>query len=456
MVAVLMNSNLNVIPLVKSLFQEVPKPVGYMLSKVPYRLRPGIGSSYALRVREIAAFERMSIESRKSFILARVKVLVRHAMGVPFYRELYESCGVTWKDIRTFEDISKLPIVTKEMLRSTPVEGRSTKARGRYLTNTGGSSGATLNFYLSPGVIPNEWAHMHTIWSKLGYDQSMLKMTFGGRSLGDKGFAYDGLRHQYSVNVYKEFSELLPELRKILKSERIRYLHGYPSALADFAVNCAQQAPDVTRILNKTLRGVFLGSEYPAPRYRDQIESVFGIPSISWYGHTERAILAWEKHENFVYHPFMTYGYCELVPNQETGGWKLIGTSYGNLASPFIRYDTGDDVEPVEVRDNLLVSFRIRSGRLGDFVIDRKGLRIPLTALIFGRHHRLFDISLFIQVRQEEMGEITVIVTPKNAISPEFRFEDWFDSSGLDMNIRFQVVDHPILSPSGKLVLKVI
>jgi len=207
--------------------------------------------------------------------------------------------------------------------------------------------------------------------------------------------------------------------------------------------------------LRTTLQGAFLSSEYPAPMYRDRIEEVFGIPTVSWYGHTERAILAWEKKEKFVYHPFQTYGYCELIPNSETGGWKLIGTSYNNFASPFIRYDTGDDVEPVEIIDGLLISFRVRSGRLGEFVLDRKGVKIPLTAIIFGRHHPLFDISLFIQVHQKHEGHMTVIVTPKEKLSPDFKFKDWFDSSGLDLDIDFKIVEKPILSPSGKVTLKI-
>jgi len=444
-----------VIPYLKSLLQEVPKPIGSLLSKIPYRLQPVIGPIYTLHQKEIASFDSKDIVSQKSFVLAKIQNVLRHAAQVPFYRNLYAFCGVKPEDVSSFSDFEKLPIVTKEMLRAVPLEQRSAKALGRYTTNTGGSSGSTLTFYITPNLIPNEWAHMHTIWSKLGYEQSMLKMTYGGRNLAGKSIVYDGLRNQFSVNVYKGFKSILKELRTTLKREKVYYLHGYPSALAEFATNCDQHAPDLVRILRRTLRGAFLGSEFPALVYRNRIESVFGIPTVSWYGHTERAILAWEKKEKFVYHPFQTYGYCEVIPNDDTGGWKLIGTSYGNFASPFIRYDTGDDVEPIEVEDGLLLSFRIRSGRLGEFVVDRHGTKIPLTALIFGRHHRLFDIAAFIQVRQDVTGAMTVIVTPKEKFLSGIFFDNWFDNAGLDMKITFQVVEKPILSASGKVKLKV-
>lgn len=447
---------MHIIPLIKTSFQNIPYPVGCLLAKIPYRMRPWIGHFYRENQSRILAFEKMNTEQKQNYIVDRMRKVITNSMKIPFYRKLYADHGVRPENIHDYSDIARLPIVSKEMLRNIPLEERSFRAPGRYVVNTGGSSGATLDFYITPAQIPVEWAHMHTIWAKYGYKQSALKIGFGGRNLGNKSIVYDGLRHQHTINVYTDFKCILPALRKVVAKGNVRYLHGYPSAMAEFAENCMRLAPDVVESLRYSLCGAFLGSEYPAESYRLKIESVFDIPTISWYGHTERAILAWEKQEKYVYYPFQTYGYCEVVPNPETGGWKLIGTSYGNSASPFIRYDTGDDVEPVEIRDGLLQSFRIRSGRIGEFVLDRQGVKIPLTALIFGRHHRLFDIAQFVQVQQTTSGEMTVIVTIKGDIPRGFVFSEWFDNTGLDMKIQFRAVDKPILSPSGKVTLKVL
>ena len=442
--------------LIKSYIQKTPRSVGIVLAKIPYQMRPGIGAAYTRQNKLIHSFETMETSAQQAFIIDRVQKAVSAAMRTPFYRKIYQSAGLTSSDIQNFSDISRLPVVTKEMLRESPIDHRSNPVPGRYIANTGGSSGSPLNFYILPGLIPIEWAHMHTIWSKLGFDQSMLKLVFAGRNTGQqRSIEYDGLRHSYAVSVYKGFEHILPELSAVLKKDKIYYLHGYPSALAEFAQNMENFEPNLVKILQKTLRGAFLGSEYPATMYRDRIESIFKIPTVSWYGHTERAILAWEKEEKFIYHPFQTYGYCEVVPNEETGGWRLIGTSYANTASPFVRYDTGDDVEPVEIQDGILRSFCIRTGRIGEYVKDKKGVKIPLTALIFGRHHPLFDIAMFIQVRQIKNGEISIIVTPKNEIPSDFVFDQWFDSTGIDMKVNYELVEKPILSPAGKVTLKV-
>ena len=443
------------IPYIKSLFQSIPKPVGTLVSKVPYQMRPGIGFSYAQKKKLIHQFEFMDGTVQKELILSRVREVAGKAMNVPFYRDLYSSHGIKLDEIQSFSDITSLPIVTKDMLNEFDIEQRSRTFRGRYKANTGGTSGKTLSFYITPGLIPNEWAHMHTIWEKLGFRQDHLKLGFGGQNLGAKALVYDGLRHSYAVNAYKPFDEILHHLNIVVRNNDIKYLHGYPSALAEFARNLFENAPGLLDALKKKLQGIFLGSEYPAPVYRQEIEKAFLAPSVSWYGHTERAVLAWEKHEPYVYHPFQTYGYCEAVKNEETGTWRLIATSYYNFVSPFIRYDTGDEIEPVEIEDGILRSFKITAGRVGDYVIDSFGSKIPLTALIFGRHHAVFDIARFVQVRQEKAGEMSVLITPKADFPNDFVFDQWFDRSSLSMKVDYEILPEPIRTALGKVPLKV-
>jgi len=443
------------ISFIKSVLQDIPKPIGIVISKIPYDKRPLLGKKYKDSMLLIREFENHSVGSKKDFIVFKMRDIVKYAMQIPFYKELYENHKICYKDINTFEDISSLPIITKSMLREYSLENRSKDVKGRYVVNTGGSSGSTLDFYILPSHIPNEWAHMHTIWDKYNYDVSKLKFTFSGRNLGKKNLRYDGLRHQYTINVYNNYQNMIPELKKICKNNKISYLHGYPSALAEFADYLYDNAPELVENLSKTLEGAFFSSEYPAKVYRSKVESVFNIPTVSWYGHTERAILAWEKKEQFVYYPFHTYGLCETIKNDVTGGYNLVGTSFHNYASPFIRYDTEDDVDPVIMKENLLESFKVRDGRIGEFVLDQNGKKIPLTALIFGRHHKIFNIAKHIQVYQKDCGEMTVLATLKDKLPEKFKFEDWFDSKGLNMAIGFKLLDKPKLTSSGKVTLKV-
>ena len=447
---------MSVTPALKQFVQDVPAPVGRLLARIPPRVLPYLGRRYSRGKREIMAFEALGLEAKEEFVFARVRNVVAHAFKqVPFYERHYAEAGFQLEDLKSFKDISRIPIVTKEDLREADLEDRSAAERGRYVENTGGSSGSPLSFYVSPLQIPIEWAHMHSVWEMLGYRPSDSKLVFGGRNLGGSALLYDGLRNSYVLSVYTGIDSARDGLIRILRRRSIRYLHGYPSAMYQFTQYCEDSDPDLLRLLRESLVGALLGSEFPAPLYRERIERVFRIPSVSWYGHTERAILAREKTRPFLYEPFQTYGLCEVVDNPATGGGRLIGTSYLNKASPFIRYDTGDDVEKVESQGGLLKSFSIRDGRRGEFVEDRNHVRIPLTGLIFGRHHSGFAMANFVQVRQHHPGQMTLLITPRKRVAPGVNLSDWFDMTGIAMRVDYEILDSPVISPSGKVMLKV-
>ena len=133
---------------------------------------------------------------------------------------------------------------------------------------------------------------------------------------------------------------------------------------------------------------------------------------------------------------------------------RLLGTSFHNCDMPLIRYDTGDLVDPLETTAHgVCTAFAVAAGRSGDFVTDRTGKEIPLTSLIFGRHHRAFEVAEHIQIHQERPGEAVIYLVKSGGIIPEP--EKLFDLSALDISFRVEQRQTPILTQSGKLKLKV-
>ena len=224
----------------------------------------------------------------------------------------------------------------------------------------------------------HEGIHMTTIWEKIGYKNSDLKLIMAGQNTVKNGIDFCFRSNSIRLDMYKEFGQLAPKLKEIAKKSPIRFLHGYPSLFYEFALYCDEQDHELREILRKSLKGAFLGSEYPHPKFRDKIESVFNIDSVNWYGHTEGAVLACEKKEKFRYYPFQTYGFAEM-----TNEGHLIGSTYYNKAAPFIRYDTEDIISDAEIKNGFLISFGIKDGRNGEFIIDKNGKKISLTGLDF-------------------------------------------------------------------------
>lgn len=439
---------------IKRTLKYIPWPIGVLISKVNFCYRPFLGKKYASTIHKIAEFEEMSLNCKQEYILSKINKSLRISLSIPYYRDLHNVLGISIDQVSSLSEFKALPIVNKKMLQECNIECRSVNCINRYKVNTGGSSGEPLGFYLTPNHTASEWAHMHTVWRKLNFSQDRLKLVFSGINIGNKCLVYDGLRHSYILNAYKSFNETFIDIEKIILKRKIEYLHGYPSMIFDFCCFLNDHSPETLTYLKRHLKGVFLGSEFPILDHRNTIEEILEVPTISWYGHTERSALAYEKEERYVYHVFQTYGYCEAVKN-ENGSYNLVVTSYSNKASPFIRYDTGDEIEPILVENGILKSFKIKGGRQGDYIFDKNKVKISLTALIFGRHHQLFEIARFVQVRQTQIGKIIFLITPGKLFPVNFNIDDWMDLSSIDIEYDYELLSSPKLSPLGKFLIKV-
>lgn len=397
----------------------------------------------------------MSGDERRERAFRRFRRVVAYAVeNNAFYRDFYSRHGFTLDELSGFDDIARVPVVQKDDLRRFALEERSSPHPSRMRVNTGGTSGQPLEFYLDADAFAREWAHMHTVWERIGYRQTDVKLTFRGKNLGKSVLRYNPVHNEYLVSAYHAPEDVCAAIEGIAKHRSIRFLHGYPSAIYEFTRYSEALAPDLLDRLRRSLQGILFGSEFPAPAYRSRIEKVFPVPTISWYGHSEMAVLAYERDEKFSYVPFYTYGMAEAVPYED--GYRLVGTSYDNVASPFIRYDTGDLIEPT-LRDGLLESFRVAAGRSGDFIIDRNGNRVSLTAFVFGRHHEIFGRARFVQVCQRHPGEATIRVAaePAARVQLDHDLHRLFDTSNIAVDFRFEVRDEPVRTAAGKVPLLV-
>lgn len=435
--------------LVKTHLTQLPYFVGKPISLIPYNYRPGLAGLYKKRALQIDLSEKMTVSQKKGFAFQRVKDIAVYAdQNIPFYRELYRSVDVQPERFTDFSNLQQLPVINKADLQAVSLEYRSAKTKGRTLVNTGGSSGHPLELYVEPTSIAHEWAHMHRIWQQIGFTQSDVKIVFGGRSNVQSIVQYDSARHQLNVDLYSGWEVIADRLLQVYKKFSPKYLHGYPSSIFDFVIWLDTNKHPLLPTLRNNIKGMFLGSEFPSPALRKIVEELLDCRGVSWYGHTERAVLAYEKATSGIYYPFLTYGLAESL-----GEGRLVCTSYYNKASPLIRYDTGDLIEPA-IKDGLIDSFKISEGREGEFILDKLGNKIFLTGLIFGRHHPLFDHARHIQIYQSAQGVAEVMITPRNTLS-SLEAAELFDASNVQLDFTFKIIPEAIRTKAGKVPLLV-
>ena len=149
----------------------------------------------------------------------RVRKLVKRAWNIPFYRERFEKAGVRPEDIRTGEDLCKLPVLTKDELREwMAAEASNGKYKNWIVDTTSGSTGKPLSVLFSP----REKAYMKANWVRVmlsaGYNpffgKTMSRVNAhdenaGGRDTFLQRFGI--MKHKY-VNQYGPEEEVIDEI----------------------------------------------------------------------------------------------------------------------------------------------------------------------------------------------------------------------------------------------------
>lgn len=429
------------------LAEKIPPSAGVMMNYIPFRIR--LGNDYTNYYQRAEKLMKSDYRTRNIFIIENFNKIFNHfRQNSPFYNYYLEQAGCNPPIIRSVQDIAILPLITKSSLREMPVETRTLLKHGLKQVNTGGTSGSPLSFFLENNFYSREWSHIHYMWKRIGYNPTKTKITIRGKNINDI-YSYRFNQNEFLINSYYSFkTKDYQTLLKVFKRYNTEFIHGYPSAIYNFLKEVSINAPFLLDFLKKNIKGIMFGSEYPSPHFRHYIEDLLTENTISWYGHTEGVILAGELDQKYVYVPFLSYGYTEAVKTDNL--YHLVGTSFDNYATPFIRYDTEDLINPKFDDNGILESFRITEGRLGEFVKDKNMKKISLTALIFGRHHKLFDKVNFIQVKQTEPGQIVVFYSNSTPIDNP---SDLFDSTNLNIDVIFEQIKEPYKTSFGKIPL---
>lgn len=431
----------------KVLAEKIPPKVGVPLNLVSFKMR--LGNDYENYFKLADKLINANDETQNIYIIKNFNKIFNHfKLNNKFYNQLLKKANTSLREVKELNEISDFPILNKALLREIPLGDRTILKYGFKKYNTGGTTGIPLSFYVEKNFYSREWAHMHYMWAKIGYNPTHTKITIRGKSL-DKIYLYNFNQNEFLINSYHSFSTKdYLDLLKVFKKFNTEFIHGYPSSIYYFLKEVSVQAPFLLDFLKKNIKGIMFGSEFPSPNFRNYIENLLTKNTISWYGHTEGVILAGELFQKYEYVPFLSYGYTEAV--KKDGYFHLVGTSFDNYAAPFIRYDTEDLINPNFSKNGLLESFEIKEGRLGEFVIDKNNKNISLTALIFGRHHKLFNHVDFIQVKQKVPGEIVVYYSNSSFIENP---AELFDSSNLNIDLVFQQIKEPFKTPLGKIPL---
>ncbi len=388
--------------------------------------------------------ETISPELIKEFQLNELRNILIHSFeNVPYYTKLFKSINFNPENVNSFEDINVIPFLTKDLIRRNFEDLKSLKKirGGSYSTTTSGSTGEPLKVFLDYESFFRETAFIYYYRRKLGYRFEDRVVTFRGIGFGDKLYSFNPVNNETIFSPFKLSAGNLNLYLEKINEIKPAYLNGYNSAIYYFAKLLSEN----NQSLDFQLKGIFLTSENISDSERLFVELFFKVKTITFYGHTERCVIAQEiKPGEYKFDPF--YGYTENL-NLHDDVLEIIGTGFMNKTMPLIRYRTNDTCHITE--DNMIFI----SGRrdINDFMLGINDEKITHPAL-----HILSDILVNVtnyQFIQERKGHAVLLIVPnkdfhqseipliKNAIERNMKGVIEFD---------IKISDKLTLSPGGK------
>jgi len=266
---------------------------------------------------------------------------------VPYYRDLMQKNRIRPDDIETFDDIKKLPILTKKDVLEAGITMVSTKYPRWLLrkAHTGGSTGTPLVVYRDLFSIGTEHAFVRRQWDWAGVGLSdRCAWLVAGRYLSPinqtngRLFAYDASMKELTLSCYHLCTENAERYLQAMIDYKVKAITGVSSSIYYLARMCLDLGVQIK------LSGAFTTSENLTKSMRSTIVEAFNCRVFDFYGAAERVCYI-HTCEHGSYHLISEYGLSELI-RADDGQYKLIATGFWNRAMPLIRYDTGDLVVP--------------------------------------------------------------------------------------------------------------
>ena len=426
------------------------------------------------KVMQIA--EHYSEDELLDFQNKRLQRLIQHCYAhVPYYRNLFKSLSLQPDDIKTREDLCKLPVLTKQIIRDHYNELIADDISDDKALNgsTGGSTGTPLKFKKDVQTWNMAWASSFRAWEWYGYHLGEKMFTLGGNSLvkKTKGIsAKDMFDKVIMRNLKRSSSEVDDEAMRKHYEAFMRYkpvaIRGYASSLVIFA-----RYIEKNKLPLHQLRLVLTTGEMLMPDYRETIERVFNCKVYDAYGAGDGGIAAHEcllqqgmhlSEERCVVE--ITDKEGNVLPDGQTG--YVCATDLGNYAFPFLRYHVGDMayIKPEKCfcgrASRVLGQVMGRAGRL---LYNKQGVPLSPTMLPFmlypeKDYHNPTSVEVYnkidrFQFRQDKEGNIRVLLKLKNPNEEKSQFDyiitncqDHF----VDSKVSVEFVEEIPTLPSGK------
>jgi phenylacetate-CoA ligase len=353
---------------------------------------------------------------------AKLARLIDHAYRtVPLYREIMDRGGLCPADITCVEDLPKLPILTKEIIRANYPDktiSSAFDASKLIVMTSSGSTGEPFRYSITNDEKAVKWAGLYRFWNWAGYEMGdrIVNLTAfpprafkGSKVIGFLESRFSGILGLPANELYKDNAD---EFVAKIAAFRPKTIRGYASSLYYLAEAMSEKG------VKMDVNSVCTTGETLFDFQRELMESFYGCRVYDGYG-GEGMEIAGQCGEDPGYHISAESVILETVgpdgkvcePGVEG---QVVLTDLNHYSMPFIRYN----IQDMAVRSDRVCScgrglpmLDKLSGRLTDIGVSPSGKSIHVhffTALFM----RIAPRVTSFQIVQERPDLIVVTVVP--------------------------------------------
>jgi len=405
--------------------------------------------------------ETLSVEGLKALQLERLQKTVRHCMNSPFYQKKFQKLGIKPEDIKTLDDVQKLPFTSKEDLRENYPFGLACvplKDCVRLHSSSGTTGNPTVVLHTQKDL--DEWANAvaRCLWMVGSRPEDVFQNSAGyGMFTAGLGFQY-GAEKVGMLTVPAAAGNTIRQI-KFIKDFGTSVLHAIPSYASRIYEVMKEEGVDPRKDTN--LRVLCIGAEPHSEEQRQRIEQNLGVKAYNSYGISEMMGpgVAFECQEQNGLHIWEDYFIVEIidpvtlkpVPDGELG--ELVLTTINREAMPLLRYRTRDltRILPGECACGRHHKRLARLQGRSDDMIILKGVNIfpiQIEKILLG--FKELSTDYLITLETVDSNDIMTIEVEINQMFTD----DYNRLKSLEREITRQLKDEILITPRVKLVPK--
>ncbi len=394
----------------------------------------------------------------------KLSKLIAHCYeNVPYYRTIMDEGNVRPQEIRRAEDLGRLPVLTKDIIRTYSKEllAKNLAQMDVHWSKTGGTTGEPMR--ICKNTECKAWEAMCQErgfkWGGKDVEDPAIRLTGGSLGIDKASFASRAgnmFRGDLFLSAFELHAENALSYFEKIRRARCRFIIGYASALYRLAVLAKETDQKIQ------FAAAFPTAELMLPEWEETIRASFKCRTLPYYGGGEVDSTGYSTPQSNGYLIPEEHALIEVMErdgkSQLYGDGRFLVTDLDNYAMPMIRYANGD-AGRISVADGDFPYSRIErlDGRYNSLLITDTG---DLISGVIGTHvFRLTSSVKSYRVIQEEPLSVTIKMVPRvDEVSEddERLVLDLFSKYlGKRMRIHIEKVPSLPVPPSGKSVFVV-